>query len=115
MNTQNTDLKARMTKAFELVCPATHAAKLAAFGMISGADAASVSWKGRIAAVLTQDDLTQAGVTLAEVIDSIEFFTATSPVVTEEKIFQTAFVRYVGEPMSGWLVLADGYAVGPAR
>lgn len=106
--------KATMTAAFSLVCPATHAAALAAMGMISGKDAASVSWKDRIAAIVTVDDLANAGVTIGEVVQAIEFFTATSPVVSQEKVIQTHFVRYVGEPQDGFLVIADGYRAGPA-
>jgi hypothetical protein len=105
---------ATLSKAFDVVCPAKHAALLAASGMIPASAAASKCWKDAIASVVTVDDLANAGVTIEEVAEAIEFYTATKATITSEKVVQTLFVRYVGEPVDAFLVLADGYRRGPA-
>jgi hypothetical protein len=64
------------------------------------------SWKDQIAAVVTDRELEAAGVTIEQVNDAIEFFTATTALTTREKIGTGA------EP--GYLILADGYRAGPA-
>jgi len=65
-----------------------------------------LSWKDRIAALVTDAQLTAAGVTIEQVNASIAFFTATMPTTTREKIGTSE------EP--GYLVLAKGYRAGPA-
>jgi hypothetical protein len=68
--------------AFDLVNPILRAEELAHRGLITDADAQQHCWKDPIMALVTDEDLVQAGVTIGDVIESIEFFTATTAKVT---------------------------------
>lgn len=105
--------RARMTTAFDLVCPGKHARELAARGMISPEIAERFTWRERIAATVLEEDLDAAGLTLADVIEAVEFFTATSPTVEEANVASEAWVSFI-TPRRGFLILADGYRLGPA-
>lgn len=105
--------KATMDRAFALVCPSEHAKELAARGMISEADAAKVTWRDRIAAVVTDDMLVAHGLTISDVAAAIEFFTATKAEISRERIAGLSWVYFLQET-PGYLVTADGYRRGPA-
>jgi len=83
-----------LQKAFDLVCPAEHAKKLAERGLIPAEVAAKVSWRGPICALILATELDEAGVTLAEVCEAIEFFTATEASVSCELVGERA-----GDPL----------------
>ena len=105
--------KARMERAFRLVDPAERARELVERGIIPESAAASVSWRDEIAAVVTDEQLAEARVTIDDVKQSIAFFTATEAYCFREAVGSlpwVAFLRCVG----GWMVRADGYRKGPA-
>lgn len=103
-------------RAFDLVCPRKYAAKLAAAGIISRAEAAAVSWKEQIAALVLRSELVAAGVTIQDVAAAVEFYTATKAMVSAERIGLRAHEidQKVRAGRLGYLVMADGYAAGPA-
>lgn len=88
------------------ISKASRAAHEAAFALVDPSSRPGADWKARIAALVTDTQLAAAGVTIDQVNAAIEFYTATKPTTTREKIAPT------GEP--GYLVLADGYRAGPA-
>lgn len=116
MNTSNTptavvieNLKNTMEIAFVLVNPAERAMSLAE----AGYPGVSASWRDPIAAVITDEELESRGITIQDVRDSVEFYTATEATITREQIKSTPLVSYL-EPISGYLVIAKGYRAGPA-
>lgn len=82
--------QAYMEKAFSMVCPKSWGRS---------------DWRERVLAVLTNTDLETVGVTLADVCESIEFFTATEPKLRYSQ-------RLNGEPC--YIIEAEGYRRGPA-
>lgn len=102
-----------MTRAFNLVCPHEHAQALADVGLITQQAANFVSWKDPIGALVTDDDLAQASVTIDHVREAVVYFTATVPVITREAIGGTSLVHHL-QPRPGWFVRATGYRRGPA-
>lgn len=105
-----------LAKAWDLVCPALFAKKLAeAYSTNAGLTAAltKVSWKDDIHALITDMEIAEAGVSIHDVAEAIEFYTATEAKITRETIGGTAFVAYPkGEP--GYMVVSPGYRGGPA-
>jgi len=99
-----------LSKAFALVCPATRAKALAE---VYSLDGYSKHWKDPIRAVVTDDELAAAGVTIADVELAIIHYTATIAKVTREVIKSTSFLTYI-EPIGGYTIFADGYRMGPA-
>lgn len=75
------DLQARMRAAFDLVAPAH-------------------DWRASIDAYVSDDALDAASLSLAEIADSVMFFTATEATLTRTG--------------HGWRVRAVGYRNGPA-
>jgi hypothetical protein len=107
----------KLEKAFALVCPAEHAKKLAAAGVLSAADAGRASWKDPISALVLESELRVGGVSIDDVVEAIRFYTATEPTFTAERIGHRAgdSARFIMEPSRpGWWVRADGYRAGPA-
>lgn len=98
-----------LSKAFDLVNPALYAKRLSeAYGID-----AKGHWKDEISTLLTDVELAEAGVTIKDVEEAIEFYTATEAKVTRERIGGDAFVRYLkDEP--GYLIISPGYRGGPA-
>ena len=95
--------------AFALVDPSEtlrffHADKVAKL-------AEAVSWRDPIAAVVPQERLDHAGVTIEDVKAAILHYTCTDAVVTEEKIGTVGLRDFRGGP--GYLVIAAGYRNGP--
>ena len=107
------DIKNRMDRAFALVCPATQARALANRGMLSPSAAAAVSWKDRIACLITDDMLSDAGVTIGDVADAIDFFTATPARIERHEIGSLPWISFPNG-VHGFLVQAPGYRRGPA-
>lgn len=101
---------AKMRRAFDLVCPRAHALKLAEQGLIPREVAEQVSWKGAIGALVTEAELRAADVTIADVADAVDFFTATTARVSAERIATEG-----GGEQPGYLVIAAGYYAGPAN
>lgn len=85
-----TPKQARMRRAFALVSPE-------AWGR--------ADWKEQVSAVLTDADLEVSGVTLAEVVEAVEFMTATPAAVSDHPTTSGATVHVVRAP---------GYRRGPA-
>src|SRR5262245_34015197 len=108
-----TDHEATMRRAWTLVCPRTHALELAKRGLISEKIAQKVSWKDQISAMVTDEMLNAAGVTVEQVLEAIEFYTATEATAAREEIVGLAWEKYA-TPRPGWLIQADGYYAGPA-
>lgn len=106
--------KLRIERAFSLVCPATHAQKLAAAGKIKASDAARVTWRDRIGAIVTGEALAKAGVTIDDVREAVIHYTATEPTITSERIAGTALDGHFAAEKPGYLVIAAGYSAGPA-
>lgn len=97
-------------KSFALVDPAEHARDLARRGFIRQSDAARITWRDPISALITDTELDEAGVTIEQVKEAIVFFTATAPRVRRETIARTT----VGRSGPGYFVEAAGYRNGPA-
>ena len=72
----------KLAAAFALVCPAEHAKKLAAAGVISAESASRVSWRDRIGALVLDSELAAEGLTIADVCAAVEFYTATEATAT---------------------------------
>lgn len=89
-----TEQQNRMNLAFSLVSPEY-------WGAARGLD-----WKDQINAVLVEEDLKTAGVTIQEVVDSVEFMTATKATLRESTVHLTNEKAYI--------IKADGYRRGPA-
>jgi hypothetical protein len=102
-----------MEKAWALVNPRAYAEELEDRGLLSAASVAKVSWKDPISALVTDEDLATAGVTIDQVREAIIYFTATEPRITREKIGGKPWVHHL-IPLDGWLVTATGYLMGPA-
>lgn len=98
----------RMERAFALVSPDLHAKRLG----YASSELGLVSWKDPIAALVPQSELDASGVTIQDVAEAVEFFTATTASITAEKIGRIGSRDFRGAP--GFLVLADGYCMGPA-
>ena len=77
-----------------------------AFALVSPEFWGKADWRSAISAVLTNADLEAVGVSLADVADAIEFFTATKASVTYSSTLG-------GEPV--YIVRAAGFRNGPAR
>lgn len=105
--------EAKFHKAFELVCPAAHAAKCAEVGLITAEQAAQVDWKSAIVTAVLVEDLDAAGVTIGDVAEAIEFFTATTATVEAARVAGRPWEHFLDE-RAGFLVQADGYRRGPA-
>jgi hypothetical protein len=99
----------KLGTAFDLVTPAPNAAVMALYGVKS----LRGDWKDRIHAIVTDDDLAAAGVTIADVEEAVIHYTATIARVTRERIKGTTLVTYL-DVVPGYLVMADGYRAGPA-
>lgn len=99
--------------AFDLVCPAKHARLLADRGIISASAAATVTWKAPIGALILDVELADAGLSIDDVIEAIEFYTATRATVQRAPIGRRS-AQSDGDGRMGYLVTADGYARGPA-
>ena len=110
MRTTNTE---KFATAFELVCPAKHAVALAKAGLISAACAATVTWKAPIGALILDVEIEAAGLTIDDVRDAIEFYTATKATTRRAPIGKRSG-QCDGEGRMGYLVTAEGYAKGPA-
>ena len=106
---------ATLDRAFKFVCPAEHARRLAAKGLLGAQDAASVSWKDPICSLVTERDLAAAGLTIDDIVEAVMFYTATPAVVRAAQIGSDDCGVKFNEPVSGWMVMADGYSAGPAR
>lgn len=105
----------KMAKAFALVCPLKCAERLVKAGWLSEENLKKVSWRDRIAAVVTDAELAEAGVTIAEVREAVAFYTATEASVSRERIAKTLpNKRGKTKNELGYLVMADGYRAGPA-
>jgi hypothetical protein len=98
--------------AFSLVCPLANAQELAIRGIIANADHAS--WKDEIAALVTADELAEANVTIADIFEAIEHFTATHATVRACKVGSLPWVTFLGDGKPGFLIQAPGYRKGPA-
>lgn len=85
---------ARMSRAFDLVSPATH----------------GKHWKASIDATISDPDLCKARVTLADVVDSVLYFTGTSA-----KAVHATGVPPMAGPGCYWRVTAPGYWAGPCN
>lgn len=70
------------------------------------------TWKDEIVACVPDSRLKAAGVTIEDVVASIEFYTATKARVSREVFGVLGTRDFRGE--SGYLVRADGYRKGPA-
>lgn len=115
MDTVTAQFNARMLEIFNLVCPAEEAKRLAAAGVFSADDVAQVSWKGPIAALVTDEELLAADVTVSELADAVQYMTATRATCERIQIGQRICEDYhVEATRPGWLITADGYAAGPA-
>lgn len=108
--------QAKLDAAFALVCPRTHALMLASKGIISAADAETVSWKDPIATLVLDEELAAAGVTIDDVSFAVAAMTATDATITREMIGMRAGddVKHRGGGRPGYLVIAKGYRAGPA-
>lgn len=103
----------QMKKAFDLVCPEETTRRMVE-RIPSRKDALDyVSWKGEICALVTEEDLTSAGVTIEDVAESVEFYTATTAIVTRQSIGSLPWKTF-DAPKPGYLVRAKGYRLGPA-
>lgn len=74
-----------MQRAFDLVNPRALAEQAFARGEIKQADLDQISWKDEIDHVVTDAILTQANVTLAQVVDAIIYRTGDVPQVRSDK------------------------------
>jgi len=70
-----------------------------AFDLVSPAIWGAADWRAPVLAVLTDADLTAAGVTLEQVTAAVEFFTATKATVVTT---------------NAHIIRAEGYRAGPA-
>jgi hypothetical protein len=100
---------AKLSRAFDLVTPAPNPELCALYGLTGGRR----DWKDRIHAIVTDDELEAANVTIADVEEAIAHYTATIPRVTRERIKGTLRVTYI-DGCPGYMVQADGYRAGPA-
>lgn len=107
------DKRARMARAFDLVCPQKHAAELAERGLITRGSAAERTWRDPINAVVTDGMLIEAGVSIADVAEAIAFYTATEARISAERIGSLPWVSFIGGT-DGFYVRAIGYRRGPA-
>lgn len=103
-----------MKRAFEMVCPKAHAMRLVKVGLLTAENAAQVTWRDRIAAVVTDKELAEAGVSIEQVKEAIGFYTATVAEVTRERIAAGSWRTKNKRSEMGYLVLAAGYRAGPA-
>jgi hypothetical protein len=104
----HTDI-AKLARAFDLISPAPNPEICALYGLTGGGR----DWKDRIHAIVTDDELEAANVTISDVEEAIMHYTATIPRVTRERIKGTLRVTYV-DGLPGYMVQADGYRAGPA-
>lgn len=100
---------ATLSKAFDLVCPAKHAQALVEQGKLSAENAAQVSWRDRIAALVTDSALVAAGVDVSMVCQAVAHYTA-----TEARVSRHVISKADGSTEPGYLVQAAGYRAGPA-
>ena len=107
------DYQNTMRRAFQLVNPAVHAQELARRGIVSQEAADKQDWKGEIAIAITLETIESAGLTIAQIEDSIPFMTATRAQILPADIAGEPWVCYLGS-RPGFLILADGYRKGPA-
>lgn len=102
-----------MKAAFDLVCPRANAERLVAQMPQHAEVLANVTWKDAICALVTDEDMVVAGVTIEQVRDAVVFYTATVPRIDRHQIAGTPWARFE-TPKPGYLVRADGYRMGPA-
>lgn len=77
-----------------------------AFALVAPEVWGAGDWRGPVSAVLLNEDLDAAGVSLADVCDAVQFFTATPASVTYSSTLK-------GEP--AYIIRAVGYRRGPAH
>ena len=100
---------AKLARAFDLISPAPNPELCALYGLTGSRG----DWKDPIFALVTDDELTAAEVTISDVEEAIIHYTATVPRVTRERIKGTLRISYV-DGCSGYMVQAEGYRAGPA-
>jgi hypothetical protein len=103
----------KLSTAFDLVNPAIKMAEMAQRDPRLASWAAKASWKDEIADLVSDETLAAAGVTIEDVREAIEFYTATEAKITREQIGGEHGVHY-DPPKPGYLVIAKGYRKGPA-
>jgi hypothetical protein len=104
-----------LAKAWDLVCPALHAKRLAERGLITAEQASKVSWKGRIVALVLDSELDAAGVTLEDIAEAVEFYTATEAFISPEMVgYRAGDEDRDVSPRPGHFIQAAGYAAGRA-
>ena len=103
-------LKLHFGPTVTLVAPnhvPTHPKMYRAFALVSPDSWGKKDWKEAITAVIHPVDLENAGVSLEEVLESIEFYTATKAAAE--------FIPVHGEPgVNAYVIRADGYRKGEA-
>lgn len=103
-----------LSAAFDLVCPRKTIERWAAREpRITRKMVESRTWRDKIAALVTDADLAAAGVTIEQVKEAVEHYTATSARVTRQQIAGRLGETFEN-PQPGYLVCADGYRCGPA-
>lgn len=103
-----------LSAAFDLVCPRKCLERWAAREpRITRKMIESRSWRDQIDALVTDEDLSAAGVTIAEVEAAIVFYTATQARVSREQIAGRLGETFT-TPRPGYLISAAGYRNGPA-
>lgn len=103
----------KMRRAFNLVDPSVIFSELVARGLFKAGAAPAWTWKDRIGALVTDEDLAAADVTIDDVREAVEHFTATEAQVTRAQIEGRAWVHFL-EARPGYMVQAVGYNAGPA-
>lgn len=106
-----TTMTNHMRTAFDLVNPAHLVRELIDRGILP--KTVDADWRAPIAVMVTDEQLSAAGVSIDDVIDAVAFFTACKAQVSRERIAGLPWVSFL-EAKPGWLVIADGYRNGPA-
>lgn len=101
-----------MRTAWNLVCPRRRAERLVEAGLVTAQDISRVTWRDAIAATLTDVELNEAGVTIEDVRTAVAFYTGCKAQITREKIAGVWGKKYE-PPVPGYLVIAEGYRMGP--
>lgn len=101
-----------MHKAWDLVSPRKQAMDLAERGELSQEQADKTSWKGMVRCFVPDRLLAETGLTIAQVAQSVGFFTATEASVrrTEKGVLFSD-----SDPEPGYMVTAPGYYAGPCN
>ena len=106
-------LTQKMEAAFNFVCPRKNAERLVQNGLIKAEDIAMVTWRDTICALVLEEELRAAGLTIEDVKDSVTYYTATDATVLAYDIGGRAGETF-NPPAPGYLVQSVGYRAGPA-